>query len=95
MEQAYVFNIIVFLPFLNWPLLEIRAEICKKNRWFFGVFEDKKKSSDINWPLDARGQQQELLIVIVNGDKVFVKIIYSEKTTKFCEISTVDLTVTT
>ena len=45
------------------PLLEARAEICKKNPWFFGVMslvwtclgtitkdiiEDKKKSSEIN-----------------------------------------------
>ena len=24
-------------------LLEARAEICEKIRWFFGVFEDQKK----------------------------------------------------
>ena len=31
----------LFLIFLIRPLLEARAEKCKKFRWFFGVWEDK------------------------------------------------------
>ena len=36
-----------------------------------------------------------LAILKTNIDLIMVKFIYSEKATKFCEISTIDLTVTT
>ena len=40
-----LFNIVKFLLFfLIQPLLEARAEFCKKFRGFFGVSEEKKKN---------------------------------------------------
>ena len=49
MKPKLVKTYVFFVSTTFQGFLEARTEICNKIRWFFGVWEEKKNSFEINW----------------------------------------------